>query len=171
MKHTAIYMFIVAAVISMVGCGGKTDSQQLRGDSTEVSFSEGDSVVYGYAGSECTDSVLDLIQPPEDPQHFSTVKARRNGNIIGNFLTGDRVAVVLSADKKRVLRAIDISSLIGRWVTGDSIDDPASHGFNLSEDGYASTISKKWTSCSIKVGTYAAHDLCLQNATVCLPTR
>ncbi len=143
MKHTAIYMFVVAAVVSLIGCGGKTDPQQLKSDSTEVSFSEGDSVVFGYAGSECTDSVLDLIQPPGDPQHFSTVKARRNGNIIGNFLTGDRVAVVLSADKKKVLRAVDISSLIGRWVTGDSIDDPAAHGFNLSEDGYASTISRK----------------------------
>ncbi len=143
MKHTAVYLFVVAAVVSMVGCGGKTNQQLLKGDSTEVSFSEGDSVVIGYAGAECTDSVLDLIQPPSDPQHFSTVKARRNGNIVGNFLTGDRVAVVLSADKKRVLRAIDISSLIGKWLTGDSINDPAAHGFNLNEDGYASTISKK----------------------------
>lgn len=117
--------------------------QVLGGDSAEVSFSEGDSVYYGYAGAECTDSVLDFIQPGNDPVHYQILEARQNGNVIGNFLTGDRVAVVVSSDKKHVVRAIDMSSLIGQWLTGDSIGDPAAHGFNLGEDGYASTISSQ----------------------------
>ena len=143
MKRFYIYMSVVAALAVLHACGGKTGSPQMKPDSTEVSFGENDSVVYGYAGAECTDSVLDLIQPPGDPQHFSILKARERGHVVGNFRTGDRVAVVLSHDRKRVVRAIDISSLVGRWITGDSIGDPQAHGFNLSEDGYASAISQK----------------------------
>ena len=97
----------------------------------------------GYAGSECTDSILDFIKPGEDPQHYNIIQARKHGAIIGNFDTGDQVAIVLSEDKKRVVRAIDLSSLIGRWLTGDSIGDPAATGFTLGEDGYAGTITTK----------------------------
>ena len=135
---TPICAMMIATVMS---CGGKTSNPTLKSDSTEISFSNGDSVETGYAGSECTDSVLDFIKPGEDPQHYNIVQARKRGTIIGNFETGDQVAIVLSEDRKRVVRAIDISSLIGRWLTGDSIGDPAATGFTLGEDGYAGTIA------------------------------
>ena len=137
---TPICAMMIAAVMS---CGGKTSKPVLKSDSTEISFSSGDSVETGYAGSECTDSVLDFIKPGEDPQHYNIVQARKRGTVIGNFETGDQVAIVLSEDRKRVVRAIDISSLIGRWLTGDSIGDPAATGFTLGEDGYAGTVTQK----------------------------
>lgn len=84
-----------------------------------------------------------FYKPGEDPQHYNIIQARKHGAIIGNFDTGDQVAIVLSEDKKRVVRAIDLSSLIGRWLTGDSIGDPAATGFTLGEDGYAGTITTK----------------------------
>ena len=130
-------------LLCAASCGKKSIPASSNSDTTEVSFATGDSVLYGYAGAECSDSMLDLIQPPADPKHFSVVKARRRGRIIGNFLTGDRITITLSPDGKNVERAIDLSSLIGRWVTGDSIGDPASHGFSLGEDGHASNISTK----------------------------
>lgn len=151
MKKIGVVSAQILAIAAAVVCGVfvpgacKSDAKGnhvVVGDSAEVSFSEGDSVYYGYAGAECTDSVLDFIQPGNDPVHYQILEARQKKNVIGNFLTGDRVAVVLSSDKKHVVRAIDMSSLIGRWLTGDSIDDPAAHGFNLGEDGYASTISR-----------------------------
>lgn len=133
----------ILMIASAVSCGNKSHTPALKGDSTEISFSNGDSVETGYAGSECTDSILDFIKPGEDPQHYNIIQARKHGAIIGNFDTGDQVAIVLSEDKKRVVRAIDLSSLIGRWLTGDSIGDPAATGFTLGEDGYAGTISQK----------------------------
>lgn len=140
----SIFLPICAAMIAtMISCGGKTHAPALKNDSTEISFSNGDSVETGYAGSECTDSILDFIKPGEDPQHYNIIQARKHGAIIGNFDTGDQVAIVLSEDKKRVVRAIDLSSLIGRWLTGDSIGDPAATGFTLGEDGYAGTITTK----------------------------
>ncbi len=140
----SIFLPICAAMIAtMISCGGKTHAPALKSDSTEISFPNGDSVETGYAGSECTDSILDFIKPGEDPQHYNIIQARKHGAIIGNFDTGDQVAIVLSEDKKRVVRAIDLSSLIGRWLTGDSIGDPAATGFTLGEDGYAGTITTK----------------------------
>ena len=130
-------------IATMISCGGKTHAPALKSDSTEISFSNGDSVETGYAGSECTDSILDFIKPGEDPQHYNIIQARKHGAIIGNFDTGDQVAIVLSEDKKRIVRAIDLSSLIGRWLTGDSIGAPAATGFTLGEDGYAGTITTK----------------------------
>ena len=63
----------------------------------------GNSVETGYAGSECTDSILDFIKPGEDPQHYNIIQARKHGAIIGNFDTGDQVAIVLSEDKSALL--------------------------------------------------------------------
>ncbi len=133
--------FVLTTVI--ISCGEKTAAPIIKGDSTEISFNEGEIVETGYAGSECTDSVLDFIKPGEDPQHYNIVQAKKRGDIIGNFETGDQVAITLSQDRKRVVRAIDISSLVGRWLTGDSIGDPAATGFTLGEDGYANTITQK----------------------------
>ena len=106
----SIFLPICAAMIAtMISCGGKTHAPALKSDSTEISFSNGNSVETGYAGSECTDSILDFIKPGEDPQHYNIIQARKHGAIIGNFDTGDQVAIVLSKDKKRVVRAVDLS--------------------------------------------------------------
>lgn len=142
-KMKVYSLVLMAAAIILAACGGKMPPGEMKGDSTEVSFSDEDSVLLGYAGSECTDTILDFIQPGKDPMHYTILRARAAGDMIGNFDTGDRVAIVLGEHKKRVLRAIDISSLIGKWLTGDSINDPEASGFTLGEDGYASTNSRK----------------------------
>ena len=76
----SIFLPICAAMIAtMISCGGKTHAPALKSDSTEISFSNGNSVETGYAGSECTDSILDFIKPGEDPtalQHYTSTKAR-----------------------------------------------------------------------------------------------
>ena len=136
---------VIAAIVALCGvvscsdgAGGGAVSEQ---DSAEVSFLPSDSVVYGLAGSECTDSVLDFIQVGQDPKFFDIIEARKLGNIIGDFETGDHVAVVFSADKKQVVKAVDISSLVGRWVK-DSVDtDSLAVGFSLFSDGSAGSIS------------------------------
>ena len=73
----SIFLPICAAMIAtMISCGGKTHAPALKSDSTEISFSNCDSVETGYAGSECTDSILDFIKPGEDPQHYNIIQAR-----------------------------------------------------------------------------------------------
>ncbi len=140
---------IAPGVLLSCGEAGR-ESAAYEKDSTQVTFSSADTVVYGLAGAEGTDSVLDLIQPGEDPKHFDIVGARKRGNIIGNFDVGDQVAVVLSVDKKRVVKAIDLSSLVGRWIKESSDSDSVATGFSLGSDGSAGTISRGGTNMFYK---------------------
>ena len=97
-------LFIVVAVCCaldvVLSCGNSDKSKaDILQDSTEVKFSKNDTVVFGLAGAEGTDSILDLIVPGKDPQHFDIVEAKKLGNIIGNFDVGNQIAVVLSSDR------------------------------------------------------------------------
>lgn len=142
MKKLLSVIAVIVALCGVVSCSDGVSSGAIpEQDSAEVSFLPSDSVVYGLAGSECTDSVLDFIQVGQNPKFFDIIEARKLGNIIGDFETGDQVAVVFSADKKQVVKAVDISSLVGRWVKDTVNTDSLAVGFSLFSDGSAGSIS------------------------------
>lgn len=137
-------LLLSATFVAAAGCGGNTGGSAAGADSTEVSFSHGaDSVVWGYAGTESGDTLLDFIVPGSDPKFYDIRAARRSGGLVGNFEAGDRVAIVLAADGRTLVRAIDVSSLVGRWMSlsdTDSLGRPL-RGLQLSEDGSATEIA------------------------------
>lgn len=134
----AIIMFCVFA-----SCGHKTEKDVVDVDSTSVSYSSSDSVLYGYAGMNCNDSTIDFIAPGSDPVEYKILKTKARGNIIGSFETGDKVAIVLSENNEKIAKAVDISSLAGQWLEADSADTPNKYGFVLNDDGSASTINNR----------------------------
>lgn len=143
MNRLFIVVAVCCALDMVLSCGNSDKSKaDILQDSTEVKFSKNDTVVFGLAGAEGTDSILDLIVPGKDPQHFDIVEAKKLGNIIGNFDVGNQIAVVLSSDRKQVVKAIDISSLVGRWIKDGIESDSVAEGFSLSADGSAGTIAR-----------------------------
>ena len=167
-------LFIVVAVCCALGvvlsCGNSDKSKaDILQDSTEVKFSKNDTVVFGLAGAEGTDSILDLIVPGKDPQHFDIIEAKKIGNIIGNFDVGNQIAVVLSSDRKQVVKAIDISSLVGRWIKDGIESDSVAEGFSLSADGSAGTIARN--SSNMVYTKWKTQILCLPNKTFSKKTR
>lgn len=145
--HSALYILLLTAAFAFAAsCGRNAGAVAAGGDSTEVSFSHGaDSVVWGYAGTESSDTLLDFIVPGSDPQFYDIRAARRSGGLVGDFLAGDRVAIVLAQDGKTLVRAIDVSSLTGKWMSVSDTDSlgRSLHGLQLGEDGSATEIASR----------------------------
>lgn len=142
MKRFLFPMVVFQTFAALVSCGGAGgDATVSVADSASLVTSSVDTVVYGLAGAEGNDSVLDFIVPGSDPQHFNIREARSRGNIIGNFNVGDQVALVLSNNGRKVLKAVDISSIVGRWIKNGIENDSITEGLNLNSDGSAGTIS------------------------------
>lgn len=121
-------------------------------DSVEVTFSDSGTVVFGYAGMDCNDTLLDLIVPGRNPALYNILELKERGKITGSFATGDRIAVELSSDRKKVTNAIDLSSLIGTWNGEKEENDSNAVSFMLAQDGTATAlyrpednlVMKKW---------------------------
>lgn len=137
-----IFMLVLSNVI--LSCGNNSmKNATLQQDSAKVTFTGISNVVYAHAGADSTDTTLDVIPMGKDPIQFNDVDAKKKGDLLGFFDTGDRIAVALSNDGKQLLKAVDITSFVGRWITGDSLSDINAKGFNLNADGSSNTISHR----------------------------
>lgn len=112
-----LFSTVVMAALLAASCSDKKHPTKIKVQPLSEEKNEaGDSTVYGLACDGCTDSVLVLLSNSGgDPHTYSIIKAMGNHEIYGMPKIGDRLAVLLSADKKSVKKVIDINELMGKW--------------------------------------------------------
>ena len=115
-------LFLMAAVlISMAGCKKKTEGSQLPVVKVEEeSVEEGDSTVYG----ECIDAgmnSLTLLTNSGDTIEYVFVSDEGDADVQGGQFQGDRMAVigVIGEEENTAQKVINLTSLLGRWVSLD----------------------------------------------------
>jgi hypothetical protein len=116
MKQTLFALFSVTLL--MASCSTKTGPSEQNGTPlSETQTLPGDTTVYGLACEGCTDSILVYLPDVgSDPDTIDILNARVMRRVFGRPDIGDQVAVVLSADNKKVADlVINIDRLQGEW--------------------------------------------------------
>lgn len=145
------YSLAFGALLILAGCNGNQNKPILgTQDSAKVEADVNDSTVYGLVGEGSAMHTLQLITDEGDTLDY-TINAEGMNPVMGGILVGDRMAVVgrkaygeLFAD-----RAINLTSLIGKWTSIDK-------NFEIQEGGVVVSSVKAeqnpWTSWKIVNG-------------------
>lgn len=116
-RHRLLFAAIVTAVMLTAACGTK-EKKATGGEAVGVGQNlPGDSMVYGLACDGCSDTILVLLPlTGEDPDTFEILNAWKNMKVFGRLTVGDKLAVMLNAENKKVAdMVIDLDKLKGEW--------------------------------------------------------
>ena len=142
MKKTLFFVAVAMVLITMIGCGGKSQNVPFdNGDS--LAIANADPTVYGVCGVETTMNELQLVTDNGDTLMLDLSAAIENGKFFGGLQVGDRMAVVPNADRTAAVMAINQSTLMGNWVMPNPLDGSDEVGIRIKEGGIAESMAKK----------------------------
>lgn len=135
-------MFVTLCLLLIVGCDffRKGDAVESVTE-VDVEYLNRDSTLYGVCGRATTDKVLQLITDTGDTLQLSLAKAKEDGLVMGSVKVGERMAVVANIDSTLALNVINITAMLGDWVTEDAIDGGNEVGITLKDGGVAESIN------------------------------
>ena len=144
MKKLAYLALGAIAGMSFAACGNKQQQQTtMVSDTTIVDSSKiKDVTVFGLCGENAAMNSLQLITDMGDTLNLNIEEARENNQVFGNYAPGDRLAVVLSPDQKRVKTVINESVLMGNWLMPNPIDGSSEVGIRIKDGGIAESIEQ-----------------------------
>ena len=118
MKKLAYLALGAIAGMSFAACGNKQQQQTtMVSDTTIVDSSKiKDVTVFGLCGENAAMNSLQLITDMGDTLNLNIEEARENNQVFGNYAPGDRLAILVSPDHKRVKIVINESVLMGTWM-------------------------------------------------------
>ena len=141
MKKTLFFVAVAMVLITMIGCGGKSQNVPFdNGDS--LAIANADPTVYGVCGVETTMNELQLVTDNGDTLMLDLSAAIENGKVFGGLQVGDRMAVVPNADRTAAVMAINQSTLMGNWVMPNPLDGSDEVGIRIKEGGIAESIDQ-----------------------------
>ncbi|MGN1229104.1 MAG: lipocalin family protein [Prevotella sp.] len=139
-------MFLALGAIvglSFMACGNKPAPVYGQGDSTAVDSSKmKDVTVYGLCGENAAMNSLQLMTDMGDTLNLNIEEARENNQVLGNYAPGDRLAIVLTPDQKKVKTVINESVLMGNWLMPNPIDGSSEVGIRIKDGGIAESIEQ-----------------------------
>ena len=97
---------------------------------------------YGLCGENAAMNSLQLLNDMGDTLSLNIEEARENNQVLGNYAPGDRLAVVMSPDYKRVKTVINESVLMGNWLMPNPIDGSSVVGIRIKDGGIAESIEQ-----------------------------
>jgi len=108
-------ILLAAAACMIYSCGGRQNNNS--GAYVTTKNAPGDSTIYGLACDGCTDSVLVLLPySGGDPVEYNIIEAMKNRRVFGRPQIGDKIALLVSKDKKNVADVVvDVEELKGQW--------------------------------------------------------
>ena len=149
-KITMVLAIIAAVVMTLSGCGGKSQPVPFdNGDSIDFDAMK-DPTVYGICGEATAMNSLEIVTDLGDTIQFDITEARDNNHVFGGLQVGDRMAVVPGADKSTALIVINQGALLGNWVMPNPLDGSDEVGFSIKEGGIvegieqSSVVYKTW---------------------------
>ncbi|MBR2016505.1 MAG: hypothetical protein IKA00_04280 [Prevotella sp.] len=145
MKTIKKMALLAVAGMVMVGCGSKNQSTAFADDSidsTAMMLINQNRTVFGLCGDETNDSTLQLITDSGDTLLLGLQQAYEKEQVYGSFQGGDKMAVMLSDDKKGATHVICESMLQGDWVMLNPLDGSSTVGISIKEGGIAESIEQ-----------------------------
>ena len=85
---------------------------------------------------------LQMMTDMGDTLNLNIEEARENNQVFGNYAPGDRLAIVLTPDKKTVKSVINESVLMGKWLMPNPIDGSSEVGISIKDGGIAESIEQ-----------------------------
>ncbi len=136
-------MMVALAAVMIMGCGGKqTQPVADEGDDSEpVAVVQRDSMIYGICGDGSAMNTLQLISDIGDTLVLDISEANDKDRCYGGIQSGDRMAVLLTGNKK-VRSVINQSALLGDWVMPNPLDGSSEMGIRIKEGGIAESIDQ-----------------------------
>ncbi len=154
-RNTALFFLTILSGLTFMvtGCGPmKSEPKGLDSDTILEEFVEMDTTIYGTCGEGTTMHMLQLVTDQGDTLFFNMNDADVDaGTIVGGILVGDRIAVIgtESEDGQKVIRGINLTTLIGKWTSLDK-------NFEIQEGGVVSshirTESNPWSAWKVLNG-------------------
>ncbi|MDO4309302.1 MAG: lipocalin family protein [Prevotella sp.] len=134
---------IVAVCGLTAACGNKAQQVAPTGgaDTTEVVVNQ-NRTVFGICGDGSAMNTLQLITDSGDTLSLGVSEARENGKVFGGYGSGDKMAVLVNADKTEAELVINESTLLGNWVMPNPIDGSSIVGIALKDGGIAESIDQ-----------------------------
>lgn len=142
MKKLAYLALSAIAGMSFAACGNKQQQQTtVVSDTTIVDSSKiKDVTVFGLCGENAAMNSLQLITDMGDTLNLNIEEARENNQVFGNYAPGDRLAILVSPDHKRVKIVINESVLMGTWMMPNPIDGSDEVGICIKDGGVAESV-------------------------------
>ena len=155
MRKNVFYLLALqsALFLTITGCyHTKNESQAADSDTILEEVVVVDTTIYGVCGEGSTMHTLQLVTDQGDTLsiHMNDEETEAGG-VTGGLLVGDRLAVVGtdSKDGLRVVRGINLTTLMGKWTSLDK-------NFEIQEGGtvisYVRAESNPWTAWKILNG-------------------
>lgn len=138
MKKILSVVSLVMLIATMVGCNGKKAENSMEGnDSIEVMVQ--DTAVYGIVGEGTTMHVLELLTD-EGKTVLYEMDTDSLSDIQGGIFAGDRITVIVApgSDMPQVVKAVNMTTLLGKWTALD-------RNFEIKEDGVVESPMKTET--------------------------
>jgi len=132
-------------LLSVASCGEKRPQQQNATDDEwfgRAVNTNRDSTLYGTCGDGSAMNSLQLITDNGDTLLLSTVAAKDAERVFGGYAVGDRMAVITDAQRTQALSVINVSSLMGDWVTVNPMDGVSKMGMSIRDGGIAESINQ-----------------------------
>lgn len=141
MKKVSVLLIVAAAVWMLGSCGNKTQQVPFD-DGDSANIANIDPTVYGICGEATAMHTLQLITDTGDTLMLDLSAAQDNNKIFGGLQTGDRMAVIPTADKKAAVMVVNQSALLGNWVMPNPIDGSDEVGMRIKEGGIVEGIDQ-----------------------------
>ena len=138
-----VYLALGAiAGMSFTACGNKQQQQTtVTTDTTIVDSSKiKDLTIFGLCGENAAMNSLQLVTDMGDTLNLNIEEARENNQVMGNYAPGDRLAILISPDYKRVKTVINESVLMGTWMMPNPIDGSDEVGISIKDGGIAESV-------------------------------
>lgn len=140
MKEIRILLTLMSVWL-IVSCGYfKGQQQNVPFEEVEIDNTDRDSTIYGICGDASTMNVLQLITDNGDTLNLGLMAARDNNRMFGGYSVGDRMAVLVNADSTGAVHVINMSALLGDWVTEDALGGGTLVGLSIKDGGIAERI-------------------------------
>lgn len=138
MKKTVLALMAVATI--MIGC--KNVEKRVPFEEVNVDYILKDSTIYGFCGQRSDASILELITDAGDTLLINVEAARDQKLVLGEYTTGDEMAVVPNVDSTAAVMVVNRSTLYGNWVMPNPIDGSSETGISLQKGGTAEGIDQ-----------------------------
>jgi hypothetical protein len=146
MKQSLFVFSLLSIVLLHVSCGGKKQSQipsvSSYDDWEEYEDINRDSTIYGICLDGSAMHSLELMTDNGDTLLLDVQLAKENGNLLGGYTIGDRIAVIANRQRTSATMVINLTMLLGEWVMQNPLDGTSEIGISIRDGGIAESINQ-----------------------------
>ncbi len=141
-RHIAVAM-VMMTMAMVIGCDNKQKAQgpTYLADSATVEGKQ-NKTLFGICGDGSAMNTLQFITDNGDTLYIALHDTREKGKVFGEYVAGDRIAVMPNDDKTEAKVMINESTLLGNWIMPDPIDGSSEVGFSIKDGGIMESINQ-----------------------------